>query len=354
LFGGKVMQPLVSAIINNYNYGQFISEAIDSVLKQTYSNIELIIVDDGSTDNSRDIIENYAKEFPNKITTVFKRNGGQASAFNCGFEISKGEIICFLDSDDFWFPDKIEKIVNEHQIADIVEHSMLINNHSCRWLPNKNNAQILMKERGRFIRFAETSALSFSKQLLNKIFPIPEKGLEICSETYLLYSSLYFTNKVCTLKEALSFYRVHGKNNWYENENADKNNFPKILDLVNKFLSSVQEDEILFGEKKINQVVNDLIIYQGKRYALYGTGSVSEKVFNKVIESGALVSLYIETVPPKETMEKNNIPIVPVECLNEKESCYDYLIISSSFQDEIMSQLKKYNIPKRKIIDLLI
>ena len=86
--------PLVS-IISNYNYERFLEEAIDGALDQTYSNVEVIVVDDGSTDDCRRIIAGYGK----RIVTVSKENGGQASACNVGFQASKGEIVIFLDAE---------------------------------------------------------------------------------------------------------------------------------------------------------------------------------------------------------------------------------------------------------------
>jgi hypothetical protein len=84
-------QPLVSILINNYNYAHFVTEAIESALAQTYRHVEIIVVDDGSTDDSREVIG----RFGNLVRMVAKENGGQASAFNAGFAASKGEIICF-------------------------------------------------------------------------------------------------------------------------------------------------------------------------------------------------------------------------------------------------------------------
>ena len=92
--------PKVSILINNYNYGRFLAEAIDSALAQTYKNLEVIVVDDGSTDNSREIIASYS----DRIVPVLKENGGQASAFNAGFERARSDWIAFLDSDDIFFP----------------------------------------------------------------------------------------------------------------------------------------------------------------------------------------------------------------------------------------------------------
>ncbi|MEL6334977.1 MAG: glycosyltransferase, partial [Cyanobacteria bacterium J06626_26] len=91
---------LVSVIISNYNYGRFITEAIESVLNQRYSNVELIVVDDGSTDNSRDIIQSYS----HRLISVFQANSGQGAAFNAGLAQASGDIICFLDADDYYRP----------------------------------------------------------------------------------------------------------------------------------------------------------------------------------------------------------------------------------------------------------
>lgn len=134
--------PLVSIIINNYNYGRFLSEAIDSVRNQTYPHIELIVVDDGSTDNSREIIASYKQQ----IIPVLKDNGGQASAFNAGFMASKGEIICILDSDDLFVPEKVAEIVN------VFKHYQNIGwcFHHLRFVDDKTGAVIqLSRERVR-------------------------------------------------------------------------------------------------------------------------------------------------------------------------------------------------------------
>ena len=100
--------PLVSILINNYTYGRFLRAAIDSALTQTYSAVEVVVVDDGSTDNSKSIIKRYG----DSITAVCKANQGQASSFNEGFKHCTGDIICFLDADDVFVPRKIEQIVS--------------------------------------------------------------------------------------------------------------------------------------------------------------------------------------------------------------------------------------------------
>lgn len=99
------MKPLVSVITPNYNYANYVCEAIDSVLNQTYENIEIIVVNDGSTDNSLELLKGYG----DKITTIVQQNAGVSAARNNGVENSSGEYLAFLDADDVWLPEKIEK-----------------------------------------------------------------------------------------------------------------------------------------------------------------------------------------------------------------------------------------------------
>ena len=95
----------VSVIIPNFNYADFVGEAIQSVLKQTYQNTEIIVVNNGSTDNSLEIL----RSFGDKILIVDQANLGQSGARNAGLAKSTGELIAFLDADDLWEPKKLEK-----------------------------------------------------------------------------------------------------------------------------------------------------------------------------------------------------------------------------------------------------
>jgi glycosyltransferase involved in cell wall biosynthesis len=107
-------EPLVSILISNYNYARYIGESLQSALEQTYSNIEIIVCDDGSTDESVRIIEEYQRKDP-RVQLIRKANGGQASGFNAAFAASRGEILTLLDSDDLFLPHKIERIVADFQ-----------------------------------------------------------------------------------------------------------------------------------------------------------------------------------------------------------------------------------------------
>lgn len=97
------MNKTVSVIIPTYNRAKIISRTIDSVLNQTYKDIEIIVVDDGSKDDTKEVLKKYKK----KIKYVYKENGGVSSARNLGVKEASGDWIAFLDSDDEWTPDKL-------------------------------------------------------------------------------------------------------------------------------------------------------------------------------------------------------------------------------------------------------
>src|SRR5688500_16079689 len=99
------MKPQVSVVIPNYNYGRFLREAVDSVLNQTVPPHEVIVVDDGSTDDSWEILESYGE----RVLTIRQQNQGVGAARNSGAKPATEEFLAFLDSDDYWAPKKLEK-----------------------------------------------------------------------------------------------------------------------------------------------------------------------------------------------------------------------------------------------------
>lgn len=100
----------ISIIVPVYNVENFISTCIESILNQDYFNIELILVNDGSTDASGEICDYYSKK-DKRVKVYHKENGGQSSARNLGIKMSTGDYIAFLDSDDFWIENKLNSMV---------------------------------------------------------------------------------------------------------------------------------------------------------------------------------------------------------------------------------------------------
>jgi len=119
-------KPLISGIMIFFNPGKFIEEAIASVLAQTYDNWELLLVDDGSTDESTAIALEYAQKYPEKIRYLEHeghQNRGMSATRNLGISHAQGEYVAFLDSDDAWFPRKLEEqlaILESHPSAALV------------------------------------------------------------------------------------------------------------------------------------------------------------------------------------------------------------------------------------------
>lgn len=242
-------EPLVSIIINNYNYEHFLSDAIDSALNQIYPHIEVIVVDDGSTDNSRELINSYG----NNIIKIFKENGGQASALNAGFVASKGDIICLLDADDIFLTNKVSEVVDcfnsDASVAWVFHDSFPkktedIENKKSTFTINNGNQDELGKIR--YIDFRNnilnaelptftpsTSNLCFSKKILENIFPLPEvKGFSRMAITdyYIKYLAVGLGTG-CVINKKLGIFRLH--NNTYSNSKIS-------IDVKRKMYSEMQ------------------------------------------------------------------------------------------------------------------
>ena len=112
-----IKEPLVSIIIPVYNVEQYLSECMESVLKQTYTNLEILLVDDGSTDSSPKICDKYASQ-DFRVKVIHKKNGGPMSACLMGIREAAGEYLAFMDSDDWIDLSMIEELVKETNGSD--------------------------------------------------------------------------------------------------------------------------------------------------------------------------------------------------------------------------------------------
>ena len=132
--------PLVTVITPTYNRADFLPQAIDGVLAQTYGNFELIVVDDGSTDNTPDILSDYAKR-DDRVRTFRQDNQGQSIARNKAIQEARGEFICFLDSDNHWPDHKLEQQVDlfrENPDVDVIYGDIVTVDESDTELSRKN------------------------------------------------------------------------------------------------------------------------------------------------------------------------------------------------------------------------
>jgi glycosyltransferase involved in cell wall biosynthesis len=207
-------EPLVSILINNYNYGQYLGAAVESALNQTYCHTEVIIVDDGSTDNSREVIASFGS----RIISVLKVNGGQASAFNAGFAASRGNIICFLDADDWFLPEKTAEVVAAiaHGEYGWFFHLLSANGNDGAppdpgFRPGEWDYRAQMAAGSEFPYVpTATSALCFRRELLVRILPMPEQ-IRITSDNYLKWAALSMERGLFS-SDRLAVQRIHSSN----------------------------------------------------------------------------------------------------------------------------------------------
>lgn len=210
-------EPLVSILINNHNYAEFLGEAIDSALAQTYGTFEVVVVDDGSTDSSREVISRYGS----RILCVIKANGGQASAYNAGFAASKGDIICLLDSDDLLLPTKLSHIVeifgrdleigwcfdvpHEFNHSTGERHPQTVSVSYGKW-----DARAMSALGKQPLVWTASSGMSFRRETLNRILPMPEE-IRITSDNYIKHVAAGLAEGWMT-PNVLTLQRIHGNN----------------------------------------------------------------------------------------------------------------------------------------------
>jgi glycosyltransferase involved in cell wall biosynthesis len=211
----------VDVVVNNFNYALFLGAAIDSALAQTYEHVHVIVVDDGSTDNSREVLASYG----DLIKPVLKENGGQASALNAGILHSQSDIVIFLDADDVLDPHAAQRIAaafSETPGLAKVQCRMAVMDEAGRRTgevkPPRHIELLTGDLRPRVLRFPFDlpwvgGGTAYSVSVLRKMAPIPEDG-PVGADWYLVHVSALL-GPVGAVDEPLAIYRLHG-NNWHE------------------------------------------------------------------------------------------------------------------------------------------
>lgn len=216
----------VTALVDCYNHEPYVEAAINSIRDQDWGDQEweLIVVDDGSTDKTADVVRKCAPE----ARLIVQKNSGQAAAFNAALREAKGEIICFLDGDDVWYPGKIKTVLNEfsaHPESSFVQNSMQPIDISGRALAQPRRyppADIRLDDvlAGHDVLIG-TSGLSVRRSALDKISPIPE-DLKLYADEYVSKHVLFFGSGR-TVPGILGGLRIHESNSFQGmNWRADK------------------------------------------------------------------------------------------------------------------------------------
>lgn len=201
----KDEMPKVSVIVPVYNVESYLIRCLDSLVNQTLSDIEIIAVNDGSTDNSGELLRIYEKKYNDKIKVYDKENGGLSDARNYGMKYATGEYIAFLDSDDYVEPDIYEKMYNKavEENSDMVECDFI-------WeYPNKKviDTGVIYNNKKDMITYARVVAWNklIRRELIAKANVLYPKGLRY-EDIEFFYKMVPYYNKVSFVKEPLIHY----------------------------------------------------------------------------------------------------------------------------------------------------
>jgi glycosyltransferase involved in cell wall biosynthesis len=213
-------KPFVTVLIDTYNQERFIEQAVVSVLEQDFpsAEVEVIVVDDGSRDRTPEIVGKFAP----RVRYLWKPNGGQASAFNAGIPETRGEIVAFLDGDDWWAKSKLRTVVEvfgRHADVGVVGHGFYRAHTDGRPLgavvPERTYRLHLRSLDGarlfdRLKGFLGTSKVAMRRSVLERILPVPEELVFEADE--FLWTSAVAVADAIVLDQPLFYYRFHGGN----------------------------------------------------------------------------------------------------------------------------------------------
>ncbi|TML34261.1 MAG: glycosyltransferase [Actinobacteria bacterium] len=214
-----------SIVIDNYNYARFLRAAIDGALAQTLEGTEVVVVDDGSTDGSQEIIAGYG----GRVRSVIKENGGQTSAFNAGLSVASGSVVCFLDSDDLLAPRAMEAAVDAiHTRRAVKAHWPLRTIEADgtpidELLPRGQLADGDLRDEvlahgPESYPTPPTSGNAWSREFLDEVMPLPE--IEVRHEVGSASADAYLSDvaplfgPVARIDDELGCYRLHGDNDY--------------------------------------------------------------------------------------------------------------------------------------------
>lgn len=380
------MQKLVSVVIPAYNRENTIKRAVDSVLRQTYANLEIIIVDDGSTDSTVKVIKEYNDDRIKLICQ--KERGGANRARNIGIANSKGEFIAFQDSDDEWLPDKLEiqiQLMERRALLACYSAYNLCQDDSVRVIPgdfkNREKYQAGLREILAEHNVVGTPTLMIKRDVLGMLkndyfdeqlprmqdYDFVIRLTKVCEVGYVdkplanIYrtkvsistdSNAMYTAISMLLEKHKGFFKVKQFINAFaklENGIDDPQGLIEDINLLQKRaeISDVECKDVLlayFTQKvyiqnlllsgQYQQAVNQL---QDRKFAIYGAGKIGHDVYHNLKRKGLCPACFLVT----ECEEKQDIDGIPVISIDEYQNRKDMVIISIAIehQAELMNNL---------------
>ncbi|MGH8873655.1 MAG: glycosyltransferase family 2 protein [Acidimicrobiia bacterium] len=202
-----------SIVITSYNYARYLHIAIESALGQT-TDAEVVVVDDGSSDESGQIIRGFGSDI---MAILFERNRGQAAALNAGVRASHGDIVMFLDSDDWAAPERTERVLEflaSHPELDMIRHNVAqVDSEGHLLLDSSYDFDSESDLRREIVQFGEAIGtnigLAFRRSFLERVGPIPE-SYRTNPDTYLKVAGA-IAGRVGHIDQSLAFRRIHSR-----------------------------------------------------------------------------------------------------------------------------------------------
>jgi glycosyltransferase involved in cell wall biosynthesis len=257
-------RPLFSILVANYNYAEFLPMALDSILAQTYGNFEAIVCDDGSTDGSLELIQQYAQK-DSRIRLLAKENGGVASALNAAYASAAGELIAFLDADDVFRPNKLERALaelKEHPRAGVCAHPIQPVSKEGRPAGAQFPPRIIggwlgpaALRYGGYSWLPPISGVCLRREIAEIMFPLPG-DLKRLLDYYMSQTAMFIT-ELAAVPEVLADYRLHGSNVTGMSLTDDRalekfvEDVERILPLQKQFLERFYGEEVA-GKLKLD------------------------------------------------------------------------------------------------------
>lgn len=255
---------LISIIMPCFNAEKYLDEAIDSVMQQTYANLELIVVDDGSTDHSGEIINNMAKEYVGKIKTLWQEHKGPYSARNLALSQARGEYIAFLDADDYWHGDALQRLYAAiiSARADLAycgwQNIGKKESESHPYIPPKYEAQDMAVSFLKGCPWPIHAAL-MRRKLINDMGGVSER-YPTAMDYDLWLRLTAFTKNIVLVPEALAFYR------WHNATQISSTRWRQAIDAwrVRKDFA-LSNPELLshLSNEEIHKLINDPVLSDG-------------------------------------------------------------------------------------------
>ena len=257
--------PTVNVIIHTYNNERFIAETVESVLNQTYKEYEIVVVDDGSVDGTRDALIPYMQ----KIRYHYKENGGIASAKNAGISLSETEFVAFLDHDDLWVPDKLQlqmEHFNENPQIGLVyaKYTSFRDGKELRTKPEKGYSGWIFKEL-LSKSFIQTSTVVVKRECLDAVGPYDETFS--LGDEYDMFLRISKKFQCGFIDKGLTRYRVHDTNASNNDFLFDNENLGVYKKIYNNFtdLDGVEKKILRKRIARYSMKVAEGLYRQGKQ-----------------------------------------------------------------------------------------